>query len=122
MVTEQDRKRQTQQRKEYAKLHGVYRGSVGGQDNAVLTQSSFPLDPEAADEGLYVLVQAGTCRRLVLTEIGSTLGPIVPCCDICCPALLDLTRPGSVPAAASRETALRRAEPNRKQCFHPPWY
>ncbi|KAK0486708.1 P-loop containing nucleoside triphosphate hydrolase protein [Armillaria luteobubalina] len=109
MVTEQDRKRQTQQRKEYAKLHG-------GQDNAVLTQSSFPLDPEAADEGLYVLVQAGTCRRLVLTEIYNNKRPcpIVPCCDICCPALLDLTRPGSVPAAASRETALRRAEPNRK--------
>ncbi len=52
-----------------------FEGQRGGQQDEILTKTTFPLDPEAADEGLYVLVQAGTCRRLVLTEIFNNKHP-----------------------------------------------
>ncbi|KAJ6630467.1 hypothetical protein B0H10DRAFT_2208096 [Mycena sp. CBHHK59/15] len=72
------------------------------------------LDPEVADEGLHVLVQAGTCRRGVSTQIynNEKPAPTVPCCDICCPTLLDLTRTGNL-RAAQRQSANKRGVANK---------
>jgi hypothetical protein len=41
----------------------------------------------------------------------SISAPTVPCCDICCPELLDLTRPGP-PTPAQRNTAVKTGIPN----------
>ncbi|KAJ6517846.1 hypothetical protein DFH09DRAFT_1287620 [Mycena vulgaris] len=73
-----------------------------------------PLDPEAEDEGLLVFVQTGQCRRLVLTRIynNKSPNPIVPCCDICCPELLNKTRPGK-PPVIPRQSAVKRGEINK---------
>ncbi|KAJ7258002.1 P-loop containing nucleoside triphosphate hydrolase protein [Mycena rebaudengoi] len=112
-VTESDaaKKRRAQKRKAHAKARGVNRGAAGGKHDAIFVQDTPPLDPEAGDEGLHVLVQAGTCRRLVLTDIYKNQPPqaIVPCCDVCCPELLDLTRPGK-PPPVFRQSAVKRGE------------
>jgi hypothetical protein len=67
--SEAAKKRQAQKRKSHAKARGVNRGSVGGKHDAIFVYDTPPLDPEAPNEGLHVLVQTGLCRRLVLTEI-----------------------------------------------------
>lgn len=69
------KKRQAQKRKAHAKARGVNRGSVGGKHDAIFVRDTPPLDPEAANEGLHVLVQTGLCRRLVLTEIYQNEAP-----------------------------------------------
>jgi hypothetical protein len=53
----------------YAKSRGIDRGAAGGKHDAIPVADTPPLDPEAANEGLYVLVQSGTCRRAILTTI-----------------------------------------------------
>jgi superfamily II DNA/RNA helicase len=55
--------------KAYASAHGVNRGSHHGKSDAILAKTEALLDPKAPDEGLYVLVQTGVCRRQVLTKI-----------------------------------------------------
>ncbi|KAJ7648897.1 hypothetical protein B0H17DRAFT_1147896 [Mycena rosella] len=57
--------------KAHPKARDVQRGSVGRKHDAIFVKDTPPLDPEAADEGLHILVQAGTCRRGVLTKIYS---------------------------------------------------
>ncbi|KAJ7443700.1 P-loop containing nucleoside triphosphate hydrolase protein [Mycena latifolia] len=109
--SEAAKKRRAQQRKAHAKARGVHRGSAGGKHDAIFVRDTPPLDPESPNEGLHVLVQTGLCRRLVLTDIYQNKPPVptVPCCDICCPELLDLARPGKPPPAL-RQSAVKRGE------------
>ncbi|KAJ6472905.1 P-loop containing nucleoside triphosphate hydrolase protein [Mycena vitilis] len=106
--------RRAQKQKAHAKARGVQRGSVGGKHDAIFVLDTPRLDPEAADEGLHVLVQTGTCRRGVLRMIYNNREstPQVPCCDICCPALLNQTRPGKL-LAAPRQSAIKRGVVNK---------
>ncbi|KAJ7302861.1 P-loop containing nucleoside triphosphate hydrolase protein [Mycena albidolilacea] len=67
--SEAAKKKMAQKRKAPAQARGVNRGSVGGKHDAIFVKDTPRLDPEVADEGLHVLVQAGTCRRGVLTQI-----------------------------------------------------
>ncbi|CAA7263222.1 unnamed protein product [Cyclocybe aegerita] len=79
-------------KKNHAKVRGVQRGSLGGRHNTILS---------------------GTCRRRVLGVIyGHVLVtvPSVPCCDICCPELLNRTRPGKRPKN-TRAKVVKRGEP-----------
>jgi hypothetical protein len=55
--------------KAYGNARGAKRGQRGGKHDAVFVREQPRIDPNALDEGLYVLVQTGKCRRLVLTEI-----------------------------------------------------
>lgn len=55
--------------KAYAKHHGVERGGEDKEHDIIWSVSTAKLDPEATDEGIHVFVQAGTCRRAVLSEI-----------------------------------------------------
>ncbi|KAJ7211875.1 P-loop containing nucleoside triphosphate hydrolase protein [Mycena rebaudengoi] len=107
------KRRKAQERKTHAKSRGAKRGAAGGKHDAIFVHDTPRLDPEAPNEGLYVLVQAGTCRRAVLTEIyeNKPAQPTVPCCDICSPQLLDLTRPGR-PPTVPRQSAVKRGEVN----------
>ncbi|KAJ7255107.1 hypothetical protein B0H12DRAFT_1202206 [Mycena haematopus] len=101
-----EKRRKAKQRKLHAKLRGVNRGA--------LCERYPPLDPEAADEGLLVFMQTGECRRKVLTTVynNKTPNPTVPCCDICCLELLDLTCPGEPPAVA-RQSTVKRGQVNQ---------
>ncbi|KAK7678921.1 hypothetical protein QCA50_018061 [Cerrena zonata] len=84
--------------KAHAIVHGLGRGWIDKQDD--IPQGSQPeLNLERDDEGLLTFVQSTSCQRQVwaqafdcesLAEENCT----VPCCDICEPQLLDLTRPG----------------------------
>lgn len=56
-------------KKTYAEQRGLKRGSQGGKHDAILVQDCPPIDGEATDEGLYSLVQAGTCRRSILSIV-----------------------------------------------------
>ncbi|CAA7269640.1 unnamed protein product [Cyclocybe aegerita] len=79
-------------KKNHAKVRGVQRGSLGGRHNTILS---------------------GTCQRRVLGVIyGHVLVavPSVPCCDICCPELLNRTRPGKRPKN-TRAKVVKRGEP-----------
>lgn len=55
--------------KSYAAEHGVLRGDSSGKNDKVEQCLPVPLDSGSIDEGLYTLVQTGTCRREVLTKI-----------------------------------------------------
>ncbi|KAF8808257.1 hypothetical protein BYT27DRAFT_7049518, partial [Phlegmacium glaucopus] len=81
----------------HAIARGGKRGSNDPKHDVILILDCPAIDEEADDEGLYSFVQSGTCRRMVLTQIYNNKppNPIVPCCDICEPSLLDLTRPGN---------------------------
>lgn len=53
--------------------HGIARGSKRGgtdrQNDAIIVKDCPPIDQSSSDEGVYSLVQSGTCRRAILTEI-----------------------------------------------------
>ncbi|KAI0690245.1 P-loop containing nucleoside triphosphate hydrolase protein, partial [Cerioporus squamosus] len=85
--------------KEYARAHGAARGGTSKLD---ANPDGAPpiLNPDAADEGLLTFVQSTTCRRQVWAKayiLNAITDPLVPCCDICRPELLDQTRPGVLP-------------------------
>ncbi|KDQ51993.1 hypothetical protein JAAARDRAFT_62158 [Jaapia argillacea MUCL 33604] len=107
------------EKKNYAKDHGVKRGSRGGQHDEIWLKEQPKLDPMATDEGLYVLAQTGVCRRMVLTEIFSNkkAAPTVACCDLCSLSLLDLTWLGVGPKA-TQESAPKRGKINRNLSDH----
>ncbi|KAL0959483.1 hypothetical protein HGRIS_011198 [Hohenbuehelia grisea] len=99
--------------KEYAKAHGVQRGSYyGGDDDAVIEKRQPHLNLEADDEGLLVFVQTGRCLREVLcAAYGNEVpSPSIPCCDVCDPGLLEKTRPAP-PASKGRQSNVRRGLP-----------
>jgi hypothetical protein len=58
-------------KKDYAQARGVKRGMEGGDQDAILVKDCSVIDEDAMDEGLLTLVQAGTCRRMVLKAIYS---------------------------------------------------
>ncbi|KAJ7762331.1 P-loop containing nucleoside triphosphate hydrolase protein [Mycena maculata] len=111
--TDAEKRQKSQKRKAHANARGVRRGGAGGKHDAIFVADTPPLDPEAMDEGLLVFVQTGKCRRAVLTLIyqNKPPQPLVPCCDICCPGLLDSTRPGK-PPVVPRQSAVKRGEIN----------
>ncbi|KAJ7038353.1 P-loop containing nucleoside triphosphate hydrolase protein [Mycena alexandri] len=111
--TAAEKREKAKRKKEYAKMRGVQRGAAGGRHDTIFAVETPMLDPEAQDEGLLVFVQTTKCRRAVLTEIydNKTAQPVVPCCDICDPQLLDKTRPGKPPVVA-RQSAVKRGEIN----------
>ncbi|KAJ6451326.1 P-loop containing nucleoside triphosphate hydrolase protein [Mycena sanguinolenta] len=111
--SEAAKKRRAQKRKAHAKARGVNRGSVGGKHDTIFVHDTPPLNPETPNEGLHVLAQTGLCRRLVLTDIYENKPPVptAPCCDICCPDLLDQVRPGKLPPVAC-QAAVKRGEVN----------
>lgn len=55
--------------KEYTIRHGVRRGGPSDEFDRDILESNVPLDSDSADEGLYSLVQSGTCRRGILMSI-----------------------------------------------------
>jgi hypothetical protein len=61
--------------KAYGDARGAKRGARGGQHDTIFIKEQPQINPEALDEGLYVLVQTGKCRRLVLTEIYGNKSP-----------------------------------------------
>ncbi|KAH7917338.1 P-loop containing nucleoside triphosphate hydrolase protein [Leucogyrophana mollusca] len=77
----------------HAQSRGVKRGSRGGENDAIFVREQPALDPQSTDEGL----------------LNKKPTPIVPCCDICEPSLLNRTRPG-VPPVVQRQTAVKRGE------------
>ncbi|KAJ7599784.1 hypothetical protein C8J56DRAFT_1037395 [Mycena floridula] len=100
--------------KEYSEARGAARESYGGKKDAILTKYEPPLDVNAPDEGLHVLVQTGICRRRVLTKIygNGTTTPTAPCCDLCNPELLDQIRPAP-PLRVPRQSSTKRGIPER---------
>ncbi|KAJ6618229.1 hypothetical protein B0H10DRAFT_2217765 [Mycena sp. CBHHK59/15] len=110
--SEAAKKKMVQKRKAHAQAQDVNRGSVGGKHDAIFVKDTPRLDPEVADKGLHVLVQAGTCRRSVSTQIYNNKkpAPTVPCCTSV--ATLDLTRLGNL-HAAQRQSANKRGVVNK---------
>ncbi|KAJ3516531.1 hypothetical protein NMY22_g14185 [Coprinellus aureogranulatus] len=97
----------------YAEKRGVLRGGFDKAKDATADGADVPLDYMAIDEGLYSFVQTGGCRRLVLTAVYKNELPVpnVPCCDNCCPELLDRTRPRKV-EVEKRNVGVKRGIPN----------
>ncbi|KZP05646.1 P-loop containing nucleoside triphosphate hydrolase protein [Athelia psychrophila] len=98
--------------KVYTNACGIRRGARDGKHDMIFVREQPIIDPEGLDEGLYVLAQTGKCRRAVLTEIyqNKTPSPTVPCCDLCCPELLNKTRPGIV-LPAQHQARIMRGQP-----------
>ncbi|KLO09018.1 P-loop containing nucleoside triphosphate hydrolase protein [Schizopora paradoxa] len=89
--------------KEVAEQHGRWRGQRDGKGDSVpslsgaaVTTSPPEVHIQEDTEGTHALVQTSTCRRTVISSVFGNPTPVVtvPCCDICDPTLLDLTRPG----------------------------
>ncbi|KAF5313671.1 hypothetical protein D9611_010068 [Ephemerocybe angulata] len=99
--------------KDYARDRGVLRGGHNPTTDGTGNGEDIPLDSLSIDEGLYTLVQTGTCRRRVLTRVfrNEAPEPSVPCCDNCVPALLDQTRPAP-PQSEKRASNPKRGVPN----------
>ncbi|KAH9914216.1 P-loop containing nucleoside triphosphate hydrolase protein [Fomitopsis serialis] len=87
--------------KDYAKRHGVNRGSsAGSNSDGILNPADQPkINHDAEDEGLLAFVQSTQCRRKIWREIyecpasGHDTTLPVPCCDVCDASLLDRARP-----------------------------
>ncbi len=100
------------------------------KNDAALSVDEPPLDVEVEDEGLKVFVQTGKCQRKVWTKIYRNtisskrhilsesqeispypwIDPTIPCCDLCCPDLLNQVHPG-VPPKPPKETKLKKGVP-----------
>ncbi|KAJ7264139.1 P-loop containing nucleoside triphosphate hydrolase protein [Mycena rebaudengoi] len=96
--------------KDYAVLHGQKRGSFSGADDEILRQPEPPIPVDAPAEGLYLYIQATSCRRAILAAIFGNKPSTCDsskCCDLCNPALFDQTRP-SRPLAAPRQQAAKK--------------
>lgn len=55
--------------KAYENARGAKCGCLDGKSDTIFVHEQPRLDPEMRDEGLYVFLQTGACRRRVLTEI-----------------------------------------------------
>ncbi|KAJ7654570.1 P-loop containing nucleoside triphosphate hydrolase protein [Mycena polygramma] len=103
------------QGKDYADRHGLRRGWYRGinDDISALDDSDADIPADAPAEGLYVLVQATICRRIILSRVCKNGVPTVPkdtCCNICNPKLFDSVRP-SAPVRAVRQKGIRKGPP-----------
>ncbi|KAI0321600.1 P-loop containing nucleoside triphosphate hydrolase protein [Amylostereum chailletii] len=94
--------------KGYARAHGRFRGARSLRDDIITPSPKPPLDKADATEGMYHFVQATTCRREILRDVfnNPSSSPVVPCCDICAPALLSRTLPGKKPPSTTSRTRL----------------
>ncbi|KAJ3574267.1 hypothetical protein NP233_g1884 [Leucocoprinus birnbaumii] len=94
---------------EYAITHGIRRGTHDGRYDDDKLAEEVAIDFNAIDEGLYSLIQATTCRREIARQIFGNkvpeIPPSAPCCDICCPALLDQVRPAAPSATSETRTS-----------------
>ncbi|KAF9477172.1 P-loop containing nucleoside triphosphate hydrolase protein, partial [Pholiota conissans] len=97
--------------KDYAIKRGVLRGGSSGLSDGVAIGVDVPVDISSIDEGAHSFVQATTCRREVLTRIygNDKAKPTAPCCDICNPELLNLTRPAALPPSTRKSNVLYEA-------------
>ncbi|KAJ7873029.1 hypothetical protein B0H13DRAFT_1633633 [Mycena leptocephala] len=98
------------QGKDYAESHGQKRGWFKGLNDGikVLEDSHAEIPADAPAEGLYAVVQATICRRVILSRIFKNAAPTVQkeiCCDICNPKLFDHVRP-SQPVRATRQKGI----------------
>ncbi|KAJ7284791.1 P-loop containing nucleoside triphosphate hydrolase protein, partial [Mycena rebaudengoi] len=96
------------QGKDYVVRHGQQRG-FHWADNDHMSL----LNPLEVVEGLYMLIQATTCCRVVLTKIIKNSMPNVPshrCCDICNPKLFNQVCPPK-PVKAARQKGIRKGPP-----------
>ncbi|KAF7352556.1 ATP-dependent DNA helicase Q-like 3 [Mycena venus] len=103
------------QGKEYAEIHGQKRGWYRGVNDSIkaLEDSDAEIPVDAPAEGLYAVVQATICRRIILSRVFKNAMPAVPkeaCCDICNPTLFDHVRP-SKPVRAVRQKGIRKGPP-----------
>ncbi|KAK7037172.1 hypothetical protein R3P38DRAFT_3311666 [Favolaschia claudopus] len=101
------------QRRDYAILHGQKRGSFKGSVDAVPPRDEHVIADNTPREGIYILIQATICRRLILRQIFQNPVHNVPaaqCCDICNPKLFDQVRPGKL-VRASRQKGIRKGPP-----------
>ncbi|KAK7013470.1 ATP-dependent DNA helicase Q-like 3 [Favolaschia claudopus] len=118
------------QGRDYAILHGQKRGSFKGSDDAVPPRDEHTIADNMPREGIYMLIQATICRRVILGPIlqnpihsgrllfsvyiaaNRTILEVPPaqCCDICNPKLFDQVRP-SRPVRASRQKGIRKGPP-----------
>ncbi|KAJ6454029.1 hypothetical protein C8R47DRAFT_997476, partial [Mycena vitilis] len=101
--------------KGYAERHGQRRGWHKGHNDDIraLEDAYAEIPVDALAEGLYLVVQATICRRIVLSRIFKNATPTVPketCCDICNPSLFDSVRP-SEPVRAVRQKGIRKGPP-----------
>ncbi|KIJ59408.1 hypothetical protein HYDPIDRAFT_43999 [Hydnomerulius pinastri MD-312] len=101
--------------RDYPRAHGRYRGGRDCCDSIDPATPPALFDHSADDEGLLHLVQTTTCRRGLLRRIfdNPVSRPTVPCCDLCCPELLDNTRPGER-ARSSRQPRVEKLNSPRQ--------
>ncbi|KAH9171007.1 P-loop containing nucleoside triphosphate hydrolase protein [Lactarius sanguifluus] len=106
---------QPSEEKDYARSHGRFRGARNATNDTLTPLSDPPFSKDDESEGAYIFVQATSCRRNVLRTvfINPAPQPIVPCCDVCDPSLLDLVRPGLRPKSTTKKLAYRK-QPNLK--------
>ncbi|KLO06253.1 P-loop containing nucleoside triphosphate hydrolase protein, partial [Schizopora paradoxa] len=88
--------------KEFAEMHGRHRGQRNGaRDNLPdLIEADGEVCIQEDTEGMHAFVQTIACRRKIQHTVFNnpdTGPPSVQCCDICCPSLLDESRPGIGP-------------------------
>ncbi|KAH9166102.1 P-loop containing nucleoside triphosphate hydrolase protein [Lactarius sanguifluus] len=101
---------QPSEEKDYARSHGRFRGARDAANDTLTPLSDPPFSKDDESEGAYIFVQATSCRRNVLRTvfINPAPQPIVPCCDVCDPSLLDLVRPGLPPKSTTKKLAYRK--------------
>ncbi|KAJ7171553.1 P-loop containing nucleoside triphosphate hydrolase protein, partial [Mycena crocata] len=102
------------QGKDYAASHGQQRGwHRGGASDVITPLQELDVPQDAPLEGIYALIQATTCRRVILARIFKNKRPAVPksrCCDICNPKLFHQARP-SKPIRVVRQKGIRKGPP-----------
>lgn len=65
------------QGKDYADSHGLKRGWSRGVDDLItpLHDSGAEIPPDAPAEGLYAVIQATICRRVILSRVFKNVAP-----------------------------------------------
>ncbi|KAH9008824.1 P-loop containing nucleoside triphosphate hydrolase protein [Lactarius hengduanensis] len=106
---------QPSEEKDYAHSHGRFRGARNAANDTLTPLSDPPFAQDDESEGTYIFIQATSCRRNVLRKvfINPASQPVVPCCDVCDPSLLDLVRPGLRSKSTTKKLAYGK-QPNLK--------
>ncbi|ETW82434.1 hypothetical protein HETIRDRAFT_426121 [Heterobasidion irregulare TC 32-1] len=93
---------------DYARAHGHFHsGWTTAHDVIAPGGVSLTFNPQDPTEGLYLFVQATTCRRSILCKVfdNPEPNPMVVYCDIYNPTLLNQTQPGTKKRRAAREAS-----------------
>ncbi|KAH9008258.1 P-loop containing nucleoside triphosphate hydrolase protein [Lactarius hengduanensis] len=106
---------QPSEEKDYARSHGRFRGARNAANDTLTPLSDPPFAQDDESEGTYIFIQVTSCRRNVLCKvfINPASQPVVPCCDVCDPSLLDLVRPGLRSKSTTKKLAYGK-QPNLK--------